>query len=98
MTVQSSNFIDISDVNVFLLPDVSDGNTNYTEYKMDSLDTVGAPTEIASERLATKYIIAIAIVCIALFIILPIIIIMLKRKRIIKSVRMVILAVIWDQR
>lgn len=98
MTMQSSNFIDISDVDVFLLPDVPDGNTNYTEYKMDLLDAVGAPTETTSEGLATKYIIAIVIVCVALFIILAIIIIMLKRRRVIKSVRMVILAVIWDQR
>lgn len=98
MTMQSSNFIDISEVDVFLLPDVPDGNTNYTEYKMDLLDAIGAPIETTSEGLATKYIIAIVIVCVALFIILPIIIIMLKRRRVIKSVRMVILAVVWDQR
>jgi hypothetical protein len=99
MTIQSSQFIDVSDVDVYLLPDVPEGNTNLTEYMMDVLvDTLDPSLQSSSTGLAPKFIAAITVVCVVLFAVLPLAYIVLKRKRAINRCRAMILAILWGQR
>lgn len=99
MTIQSSQFIDVSDVDVYLLPDRPEGDTNLTEYMMDVLiDNLDPLQQSPSTGLAPKYIAAITVVCVVLFVVLPLVYIILKRKRAINKCRRIITAVLWDQR
>ena len=99
MTIQSSQFIDVSDVDVYLLPDRPVGDANLTEYMMDVLvDNLDPAQQSSSTGLAPKYIAAITVVCVVLFVVLPLVYIMLKRKRAINRYRRMIVTLLWDQR